>query len=221
MSGEFDYEDTSYDDAGGPDPVEGADTYADDIVDNTLDALRQQEDDKQTLILEGREEFQTYAFGQLSRSKAAVDAVNAQYLLDANDERHLIVGPITFSTSFASTPAITYGQTAFLQSSQVVESNRATHYTPFLCMPYTYKLRYTNGQVDGFWIGLYALTPPPAQSSLQTVEWIAKGFATRYREVQSDESWTENYDQNDASYLDDTDTDSYDNTDIDPGTFIY
>lgn len=166
------------------------DDERDGVIDDTLDALRDQRDDSQENHLYGTQEFNPQAFTQ---------------------GKHLVVGPVTFETAFDTQPSIRFGQTqSGVNQQDVPAASSATNYEPFLVEPYVYQWVQDRGTVAGFYIGLYSIGGPPV-SNKHVVSWAADGKASVYRDEQTDESWTQPYDYNDADYLteDTSDTNEY------------
>lgn len=148
-----------------------------DIIDDTIGVLRDQRDDEAEAAFGG-----SFAFNPQVMTKGQT----------------MVVGPVTFEEPFANTPRIVFGQSVTgVQLSIGVGSST----TPFLVAPFVSSLSFTNGKVDGFWLGLYALTDVPAGVIVHTIDWEAKGKGSPYRQEQLQESWTEEYDSNEADFL--------------------
>lgn len=138
------------------------------IIDEVLNILRQQEDSKGELSIGG---------------SIPVDPQNF------SSGSHLVIGPIRFSTTFTTPPLVSFTQYGPKIASDVRVSPGASNYTPFLVQPYVYSWNWASGAVDGFYIGLYALTEPKEIPKSSTVVWQASGKASRYLDPLGEESW--------------------------------
>lgn len=147
------------------------------IIDDTLDSLRDQRDDQAESVFTG-------AF-----------TVNPQFLVKGKVTVH---GPIVFEEQFDTVPQIMFGEVAVTEPS--VSTEPVTD-VPFLTKAFVARYSYTNGKVEGFYLGLYALTDPPAGVITHSIDWLAKGKGSAYHQELLGESWSEEYDYNDADYL--------------------
>lgn len=167
--------------------IDNGDDFANAVIDSTLDALKSQEDDSQDANYHGKADILVGVFGP--------------------DVTSFVQGPIHFPNTFNSPPHMSFGQMPDMVSgTPAVTGTTALSYTPLLFEPYVFQWSFTNGQVDGFYLGLYAKTDIPAGVIHHTIFWKATGKASQYQDTTS-EAWTEAYDYNDAEYLvDDVDT---------------
>lgn len=184
--------------------------FADQVTDNTLKTLRDQEDDKQEQSLTGVYTVNPQIFDPLDKSIDLAQRIQQQYYLnqhlsDANlAKRNLVVGPIKFESKFQGPPVATFGQ-APQQGLETQTPLVANKYTPFLVSPYIHSWVWNNGEVDGFYLGLYALTSPIPGIYTHIITWHCVGKASRYHEQDTEESWDMGYDQNDAGFLEEVD----------------
>lgn len=152
-----------------------------DIIDDTLDEIRDQRDDAQENDLSGKVELNPQAFAFA---------------------KNMVLGPILFETAFTEAPVITFGQQqGGVNQEDIPATSVATNYYPFVAMPYVYKLNMERGTVDGFYLGVYAILPPPSGVSSHIISWRAAGKASVYKDERTEEAWMEEYDQNEAEYL--------------------
>lgn len=150
------------------------------IINDTLDTLRDQRDDSQQNDLFGTISFNPQSF---------------------TTGKHMVLGPINFETSFSSSPIISLTQQlGTVNASDASNIGLITDYTPFLILPYIHSIQTSSGTVDGFYIGLYAVTVPTAETS-HSIHWRATGKASVYKDTTTDEAWTSQYDQNEPSFL--------------------
>lgn len=156
--------------------------YADNIVDSTLEAIRDTRDDKQQISFKGTIVISPSLFN--------------------SDKKHLVQGPYSFESPFTTVPNMTFGQYSPALRAELQNATIISDYTPFLLQPYVYSWRYTNGVVDGFYIGLYAISiPTDGLTSSHNVFWRVEGEGTPYPDERTTESWTESYDYNDSTFL--------------------
>lgn len=180
--------------------------FAEGIIDSTLDTLRDQGDNAQKETLKGSVTFSSTSFTKKNLSLEVDLASVPRYMQDIiaaqlQYNRHLVLGPISFQTQFSTPPVIAFGQVGPSLPDGAQGIGIATPYLPFLVQPYVFRYDFTNGQVAGFYVGLYALTQPPTSPTEHQLSWIAVGEASRYGPVQESEAWTESYDQNEADFL--------------------
>lgn len=156
--------------------------FADALLDRTLSTLRDQRDDKQLVSFTG----------SLTVNSASITSKHPQ----------LVQGPVAFDSPFKVPPAVTFGQqpASTPSISSVQRTSLSTGYTPFLVIPYVHSWRNTNGVIDGFYLGLYAVVIP-AKTSAHIIFWRADGKGTTYPGERLAESWTERYDHNEAGFL--------------------
>lgn len=165
--------------------------FADSIIDNTLDTLRDQRDDQQELAFSG------------------VYIINPQAF---KTNTTLVIGPISFGGSFTSPPNVYFSQhSAAYEPENILGSSNIQ---PFLVSPYVAGYKHTNGVVDGFYVGLYATSVPDNPITLHTILWKAEGYGSAYLDESTEESWTDAYDFNESDYLMD------DNTDLDGENYV-
>lgn len=151
------------------------------VIDDTLDQIRDQRDEAQENDLRGKQEINPHLF---------------------TTGNHMVVGPILFETAFTDAPNITFGeQQTGVNQADVPATSTATNYSPFLVHPYVYQLKMDRGIVDGFYLGLYAITTPIPGVFTHIISWRAAGKASVYKDERTEESWMEDYDQNDTDYL--------------------
>lgn len=161
--------------------VDNWDDERSDIIDDTLGTLRDQRDEAQENHLYGTVDFSSQVF---------------------STGNHHVLGPITFQTGFTGSPVISLTQQQQgINQQDVPVSTTATNYSPFLVQPYVYSVQGTQGIVDGFYIGMYALTPVGNQTSKHSIHWTASGKASVYRDERDEEVWTEQYDHNEPDFL--------------------
>lgn len=159
--------------------LEGWDNEREAIIDDTLEELRDQSDDKQELSQHGGFAFNPQTFG--SRT-------------------YMTMGPVMFEQAYSTKPDVNFGQVAFsLDSSQV--STGTTTDVPMVVAPIVSSWIVTNGEYAGFYLGVLALSAVPAGIQQHEVSWIAIGNASSYVDLQQSEAWTEAYDYNEADYL--------------------
>lgn len=103
---------------------------------------------------------------------------------------HVVVGPIDFFTSFQSPPEVNFTQYGPSVDSDIRIAPSASNYTPFLIYPYVYGWKWESGAVDGFFIGMYALTSPKELPSNHRLGWQVSGKASRYLSPISQEIWS-------------------------------
>lgn len=145
-----------------------------DIVNQVLTILRQQTDS------EGKTQLQ----GTIPVSPASFLSADGEPL------KHNVLGPITFETSYDSPPAMSFVQYGDVIDSDVRIAPSASNYTPFLVQPYVYSWSWSEGVVDGFFIGMYALTNPKETPRAHQITWQATGIASRYLSPNITEAWT-------------------------------
>lgn len=158
------------------------DAYDDNTVDDTLDALRDQRDDAADSDLQGEVQVNPQAFVTGKR---------------------LVIPNIMFGTSFSGRPNLTFGDIPLQVGvyAPVEPTSTADNSPPFLVHAYVSSFMVTNGVFEGFNLGLYALTDVPGGVTTHLVWWKANGKASTYGDQDTDVSWTEAYDYNDADYL--------------------
>lgn len=97
---------------------------------------------------------------------------------------YLEIGPYHFETYFTVAPAMAFGQKP--------DTNIADK--PFLVEPFVSRWTFNAGVVDGFYLGVYALTDVPAGIKNHTVSWRARGKASKYKRNTLTSNWTNPYD---------------------------
>lgn len=153
--------------------------FANDIIDSTLEELRDQRDEGQDQDLQGTFEISPAVFSY---------------------NKNVIVGPIMFEQPFDSRPNIQFSQSLESSMNDLIQENQT--FEPFLVIPYVYKFSLTGAAVDGFWLGLYAVSQPQTYPSKHFVDWRAIGPSSYYKTDQgSEESWDSSYDENESDYL--------------------
>lgn len=193
------------------DSYDGQIDFAQGIIENTLDTIRDQEEAKQNLALRGVADFSTSVFKapellDFSQSDEYYRRDLPRRFWQQSGEwvkgRHWIWGTVNFVAGFRGLPQVTFGQEA-VRTDVANQTQVGLDYMPFLVQPYVYSWSTTNDLVGGFVLGLYALTVPPEIPQRHRIFWQASGTASRYRDVEADEAWSEEYDHNDAVYLED------------------
>lgn len=152
------------------------------LIDDILTLLREQEDSTQQARISG--EFQ----------------ISPSTFKEGN---HVIHGPVGFGKPFKQAPTITFGQRSDIVASDTRPTNVGSNYTPFLVQPYVYNWQLEAGVVEGFYVGLYAISVPSTLPVSHVVSWNAAGESTRYNDENITESWTDSYDYLDIGYLTD------------------
>lgn len=166
-----------------------ADSFANDIIDDSLDAMRDLEEAQGEQTIQGSFPVSPVGF--------------------TNEKRHFIFGPIKFIKRFGSIPYPSFGTynppvaDTETEISTVSVAGAPTNYLPWVVQPYVYQWRWENGEVDGLMVGLYAITVPTPSTPGITVSWKMVGQASRYSNPGDQEAWTESYNYNEASYLED------------------
>lgn len=155
---------------------------AQDIVDTVLNILREQQD----------------SLGETKISDS----------IDLNPKsfdkgKHLIIGPIHFSTAYQSPPSVSFTQFGPAVDSDIRITSAASNYTPFLVHPYVYSWVWDSGVVGGFNVGLYALTDPRELGDAHKLVWEVSGKATRYMSPIAQEIWTSEDNSFQPDYLED------------------
>lgn len=155
------------------------------IIDDTLSTLRDQQDDMQQQDFVGDYKFNPQMFNVSGR-------VN------------YVAGPVLFEAPFRSAPNITFGQRpSFVDQASI---NTVSSIAPFIVEPYVFQWHSVGGEVAGFYLGLYAKTTAPDRVMEHTVSWRAFGPASRYKNQTTTEAWTESYDLNSPSFLEEQPT---------------
>lgn len=174
------------------------DDARDDVIDDTLETLRDQRDEAQENHLYGTIDFNPQAF------------INGS---------HLVIGPITFETAFSTIPSISLDQQqGGINQLDIPAGPAATNYRPFLVEPYIYSWVMDRGTFAGFYIGLYRDNDSyPVTATKHTIHWTVSGKASAYKDERSEESWTETYDHNEPEYLVEDASDGYYEDDTDEG----
>lgn len=155
------------------------------IIDDTLDTLRDQRDEAQEVSLHGSYEIHLHMF---------------------KTGNYAVLGPIRFETSFKIEPDITFGiKQGFINQADMITSGAtASNYEPLILAPIAHGFTTNSGLVDGFFIGLYALTQ--YNSALHAnqkykVSWRADGTASVYLDTQAEDRWTESYEEAEPDFL--------------------
>lgn len=191
--------------------------FASDLVDSTMDVLRDQDDAQQIEELTGIVTFNPSVF-----QPEQPDGVEPRRFVNfrEGDNRFLVLGPYRFDRRFAKPPTLVFGEIEEALTNtgdNPIVVGIPTAYIPFRVDADPYQWVYANGEVDGFYVGLYALTVPPLGLISHSVTYYARGDASRYTVSDSSESWTQSYDMNTADYLESDNTGSpdeeLDNTD--------
>lgn len=171
------------------------------IIDQTLDTLASQADAQQVQQLNNSFTFNPSVF-QPAQPENATPRQFQDFR--SGDPRFLVLGPYRFDRRFAKPPQMIFGQMGTVLNnagdSPIVIGIPNT-YVPFLVDANPYQWVYANGEVDGFYVELYALTVPPLGLVEHTLNWIAIGQASRYTTSDSDQAWTDSYDYNQADYM--------------------
>lgn len=173
--------------------------FANSVQDATLDTLRLQEDAQQQQILADSFSFNPSVFNITTET-------NQQFA--PGDTRFIVLGPYKFDRRFAKEPSLVFGNVQqYIQAPLQVGITIGTpsSYTPFVVKADIFQWTMANGEVDGFYVALYALTRPPVGSLTHTINWQAVGKASRYTDTsQTEQSWTQSYDYNSAGFLNDS-----------------
>jgi hypothetical protein len=181
--------------------------YGNEIVDTTLDAIRDLEDLDQDQTLRGTIVFNPSGFQVLDKPQWQSRAfIERREQVVTQERRFMVLGPYLFAKKFAVPPEITFGEKAdFIAGVQEasVPVGIPVTYVPFTCQAQIFRWNFANGEVDGFYLGLYALTSPPKGATSHTISWIASGQASRYADQGIAESWSESYDYNEPDYIED------------------
>ena len=149
--------------------------FANEIIDATLEELREQRDEAQQATFSGSIVFDAREFATKTT---------------------IVQGPIMFDSPFHSKPSLTFGQG--LDTEPVVLDS----FVPVLVQPFRLKWEINGGAFAGFYVGLYALTKPPALPARHFIDWQATGEASPYRDDEgTEESWESTYNENEAAYL--------------------
>lgn len=163
-------------------PTQSGNDLLNQTVTAVLRILRGQRDDKQIQDLEDTYDFNPQIF---------------QYGV------HYVAGPIMFRNPYRNTPSITFGAIAqkIIENTTVADHPLAQGYTPLIIYPYVYGFAQSAGAINGFYLGLYAMTPIPPSATSYTIAWHASGRSSPYPDQRVDEAWTSSYNQNVATHL--------------------
>lgn len=137
---------------------------------------------KQEIFKELREQRDRKGLLTLSGSTK----INPQYVSKGTSRDY---GPFIFGTRFQGTPDISFG------------SIRAVQEQPFWALYDVAKWVGEAGAVEGFYLGLYAVTAPPKGLYQHNVSWIVRGTASQYRAESRLEAWRSSYSYDRASHL--------------------
>lgn len=190
----------------------GDQNFAKEVVDATLDTLRDQEDQVGQQIVQGKTTINPQVFQPIDNDVILKKLFDTpRHLIDQaladlkqTQQTTLTVGPITLEKKFQVLPEPFFGQmSSGLQPSQV---NIVSQEVPFLVQPFIREWIWSNGMVDGFYLGLYALTRPPIGLTTHYISWMMIGQASRYSDQAVSESWTQSYDYEDSGFLTDDQT---------------
>lgn len=207
--------------------MDGQQQFANAVVDTTLDTLRDQEDQQGVEDASGSIPFNPQIFGRIENptwiqaregmSRDMFEKTSGE--LKTMERRHIVLGPYEFNKKFDAPPTVTFGQSPdrVASSGELLQQQLATmgDYIPLLVQPYVYQFKWTNGAVDGFYVGLYAITSPPKDSVSHIVYWRATGSASRYNEQNTAEAWSEPSAPDSTDFLEDTPYESDNATDVD------
>lgn len=141
------------------------------VVDQVLDALRQQ--------LDRRQELQA----------RHIINYNPQILKTRNPTT---VGSYPFHTSFPKTPALSFGQV-------VASFSSVSDF--FIVQPYVAKWNTDSGGINGFDLGVYALVPVPPNLTNHQIMYNLRGKASAYKDNRVTPNWNQAYDNNKAGHL--------------------
>lgn len=183
--------------------IPGQDQFADGVVDATLQQLRNQEDARGEISVHGFYILnpQLFQFDIQDRYTVNDPLPRPPTTAQQKDKRTAVIGPITFQYRFQGAPDISFGQAPQPPFKPTPTAVAVTD-SPFLVQPYVHSWVWINGQVDGFYLGLYALTKPPTNANLHTVSWNVSGRSSRYQQQAVDQTWSDSsYDNNEADFL--------------------
>ena len=91
-------------------------------------------------------------------------------------------GPFLFPTPFSSQPVMT------------ISTTRTDPTKAFWGITDISRWQLTAGIFEGFYVGFYAIEPPPEALYRHTISWIAQGTASVYHESVGQDAWTTGYD---------------------------
>lgn len=190
--------------------------FANSIIDSTLQTIRDQDDQTGQTTLVGDLSVNPQSFQPSDQQLLATfNVTSRQFWSDPNqaplDKRLMVVGPISFEVKFLSLPKMGFSESPTPPTLQTTVGMQANEDAPFLTHMFVKDWVWVNGVVDGFYLGLYAITTPVQGVVKHTISWTAVGIASRYSTEAASEAWTEPYDDNDTSFL----TDDYNDNDPD------
>lgn len=186
--------------------------FAKGIIDAVLETLQRQSDTKKVVRIDGVVNLNPQTFRvTAATSTLSGDAITMtkaarqQYFQNrGQDKRHYVIGPIMFTNIFSAPPNITFGQSIQPVSGDQSTPGPADNNVPFLVQPYLHSWHNTGGQVDGFFLGLYALTAPTQGTTQHLIHWSVNGVGSKYSGRAQEDSWTKSYDNLRPSFLTDT-----------------
>lgn len=177
--------------------------FAQQIAKMLLDIQTKQQDQKQTQRIDGSFDINPQLFqlvtsdNTLKSDIATMTPAAARAYLASRGQlkAHAVTGPIMFTTIFSQAPYVTFGQYPQPTNATTAALGVADASEPFIVQPYVDSWHQSGGQVDGFNLGLYALTTPTPGTAIHTIFWSAYGRGSRYvgRGQQQQASWTGQY----------------------------
>lgn len=90
-------------------------------------------------------------------------------------------GPFFFKSPFKQAPNMTFAQARTVRTS------------PFWALLDISRWESPSGALEGFYIGVLALRPPPAAVFTHSISWIAQGEASVYHPSNSTNAWMDQY----------------------------
>lgn len=146
--------------------------------------------ERQKLIDDVMKDLRTQRDRQNKSSVNGSTEINPQQLGKAGSIATF--GPFTFEVSFRGSLVPSFGQVLYDTTK------------PFIVQPYVHSWHTSQGIVDGFMLGLYALIDAPTGLSRHTITWHIEGKASHYRGDSSTEAWSQGYDLTKANHLEGT-----------------
>lgn len=193
--------------------------FADGIVGSTLDTLANQKDDRGEQDLDGLVKINPQSFSVLNIEWSTVVANLPRYIwalahnMGTNmtdlglptaqqQERRNLVVEVRFETPFDGIPRISFGQHGVEIKSDSTIFSADKSYTPFIVEPYVFSWSFINGGlVEGFQLGVYAITSPPPGIDQHYIHWRCKGSSSRTNQQATEQSWTDSYQFDEPEFL--------------------
>lgn len=182
--------------------------FAQKIHDAVLETLKRQKDMQQEQTLFGKQIINPQTFtirSPLSTLGVDVSTMTPQarrqyFEVRGQDKRHYTTGLIQLTTTFSDPPMITFGQASKAPGDDAAPGI-ADNTIPFIVQPYLSSWHHTGGEVDGFYLGLYALTAPIPGVSQHFIYWSVTGKASRYKGRAQEDQWAASYDYKALAHL--------------------